>query len=149
MTPLETIAANNSSSNLIDSIPEGGRQEGLPETIQQYFECLNGSEFEAASFLFAEEGQLLPPFEEPIIGPEAIAAYLEAEAKGMKLHPRPEFQEWVEEETRQLEVTGKVETAFFKVNVCWLFALNSEAEILRVRVKLLASLKELVNLRKA
>ncbi|MBO0351612.1 nuclear transport factor 2 family protein [Phormidium pseudopriestleyi FRX01] len=148
MTNSETITGINYNSNLDDSMPEGGRQQEFPETIQQYFDNLNQGEFEAASELFAEAGELRPPFEEAVVGPEAIAEYLEAEAKGMKLYPRPEFQEWVEGENRHLEIPGKVETAFFKVNVAWFFVLNPGTEILSVRVKLLASLKELVNLRR-
>ncbi|AFY82175.1 nuclear transport factor 2 family protein [Oscillatoria acuminata] len=148
MTNLETIAESNSNSNIENYLPEGGRQEVFPNPIQQYFKGLNEGEFELVSELFALEGELRPPFEEPVVGPEAIASYLEAEAKGMKLYPRSEFQESIEAENRHFDIRGQVETAVFKVNVAWLFVLNPEAEILSVRVKLLASLKELVNLRR-
>jgi hypothetical protein len=148
MTNLETLTESNSNSNLDISMPEGGRQKDFPTTIQQYFNGLNEGDFEAASLLFAPEGELRPPFEEPVVGPEAIASYLEAEAKGMKLYPRSEFEESIEEGNRHFDIRGQVETAVFKVNVAWLFVLNPEAEILSVRVKLLASLKELVNLRR-
>ncbi|MCT7983200.1 nuclear transport factor 2 family protein [Laspinema sp. A4] len=148
MTTIETLTEINYNSNLDNSMSEGGRQEEFLKTIQQYFKGLNEGEFESVSELFAPEGELQPPFEEPVVGPEAIAAYLEAEAKGMKLYPRSDFQESVEEGNQHFEIRGQVETAFFKVNVAWFFVLNPEAEILSVRVKLLASLKELVNLRR-
>ncbi|MCT7957540.1 ketosteroid isomerase family protein [Laspinema palackyanum] len=148
MTNLETLTESNSNFNLDNSMPEGGRQEEFPATIQQYFNGLNEGQFESVSCLFAPEGELRPPFEEPVVGPEAIAAYLEAEAKGMKLYPRAEFQEGVEGENRYFEIPGQVETTVFKVNVSWFFVLNPETEILSVRVKLLASLKELVNFRR-
>lgn len=148
MTNSETITGINSNLNLDDSMSKEGRQEEFPATIKQYFKRLNEGEFELVSELFAPEGELRPPFEEPVVGREAIAAYLEVEAKGMKLYPRWEFQESVEALNRHFEIRGQVETAFFKVNVAWLFVLNPGAEILSVRVKLLASLKELVNLRR-
>ncbi|MCT7974040.1 nuclear transport factor 2 family protein [Laspinema olomoucense] len=148
MTNLETLTGINYNSNLDNSLSEGGRQEEFGATIQQYFKGLNEGEFELVSELFAPFGELRPPFEEPVVGPEAIAAYLQAEAKGMKLYPGAEFRESVEGGNRHFEIRGQVETAFFKVNVAWFFVLNAAAEILSVRVKLLASLKELVNLRR-
>ncbi|HEY9837471.1 MAG TPA: ketosteroid isomerase family protein, partial [Vampirovibrionales bacterium] len=139
---------SNSNSNLDNTIPQGGRQKEFPATLEQYFNSLNAGEFESVSELFAVEGELRPPFEDPVVGPEAIASYLEAEAKGMKLYPRSDFVESLEGENRHFEIRGQVETAFFKVNVAWFFVLNPGAEILSVQVKLLASLKELVNLRR-
>lgn len=148
MTNLETLTESNSNPNLDNSMPEGGRQKEFPATIQQYFNGLNEEEFESVSELFAPEGELRPPFEEPVVGTEAVATYLEAEAKGMKLYPGTEFRESVEGENRHFEILGQVETAVFKVNVAWFFVLNPGSEILSVRVKLLASLKELVKLRR-
>lgn len=116
-------------------------------TIARYFETLNASEFTATSELFALNGQLKPPFEEPIAGSTAIAQYLEAEASGMKLFPRQGKSEIDEEGNTEFEIIGLVETSFFTVNVAWQFVLNPEAEILFVRVKLLASLQELVKMR--
>lgn len=148
MTNFETITEINSNSKLDDSMPEGGGQGEFPVTIQQYFKRLNEGEFKSISELFALEGELRPPFEESVVGHEAVATYLEAEAQGMKLYPGPEFRESVEGENRHFEIRGQVETAVFKVNVAWFFVLNPGSEILSVRVKLLASLKELVNLRR-
>lgn len=123
--------------------------EGVTEpVIARYFETLNAGEFEATSALFAAEGKLKPPFEEPVVGSEAIAAYLQAEANGMKLSPTKGTIETLEDGNTQIQVSGSVQTAFFIVNVGWLFILNPEREILHVTVKLLASLQELVNLRR-
>lgn len=65
--------------------------EGITEpTIISYFETLNVGNFEACAALFAADGVMYPPFEEGLVGPEAIATYLHQEAQGMKLNPARE-----------------------------------------------------------
>jgi hypothetical protein len=66
--------------------------EGVTEvTILHYFETLNAGEFEATSRLFAEDGVLQAPFEQPIVGRGAIAAVtkipLPVERAGKESHP--------------------------------------------------------------
>jgi hypothetical protein len=89
-----------------------------------------------------------PPFEKPIEGRVAIANYLEAEAKGMQLFPRRGIAETPLNEQTQIQVTGKVQTPWFGVNVSWIFVLSPEQEILSTRIKLLASPQELLSLRR-
>jgi hypothetical protein len=115
--------------------------------IEQYFEALNAENFQAAAGLFASDGVLYPPFHEEIVGREAIADYLEEEAKGIKLFP-------IHYSTRldplggiEHTVTGKVQTSLFHVNASWQILLSTGSEIQSVRVKLLASLVELMKLR--
>jgi hypothetical protein len=121
---------------------------GMTEpTILRYFETLNAGEFESTAALFASEGSLKPPFEAAVVGPVAIAAYLEQEAKGMKLLPRQGVIEDLENGQRQAQVSGKVQTSLFIVNVAWTFILNDLDQIVSARIKLLASPKELLNLR--
>lgn len=136
-----------SVSNAVDtnSITIDGITEPI---ILNYFATLNGGEFRETAALFAENGALHAPFEPPIVGREAIATYLEAEAKGMKLLPREGIKETVEEDLQLVRVTGKVETPLFGVNVSWQFLLTPEDEILAVKVKLLASPQELLKLRR-
>ena len=123
--------------------------DGITETvILDYFATLNGGNFVKTAALFAENGALHAPFEPLIIGKEAIATYLAAEAKGMKLLPREGIKETVEEDLQLVRVTGKVETPLFGVNVSWQFLLTPEDEILAVKVKLLASPQELLKLRR-
>lgn len=117
-------------------------------TVLRYFETLNAGDFEATSALFAAKGQLCPPFESSVEGLEAIAAYLHAEAKGIKLFPTEELIEFLEDEKTQVRVSGKVQTSWCEVNVSWLFVLSSQSEILTVTIKLLASPQELINLRR-
>lgn len=123
--------------------------EGITEpTILRYFELLNAGEFEAASELFAAEGVMNAPFESPIVGPEAIAAYLNQEATGMTLLPQQGITEAIENDCIQVQVAGKVQTPWFSVNVSWLFNLDVQQKILSVTIKLLASPQELLNLRR-
>jgi len=121
---------------------------GIDEpTIQVYFAALNSGKFQQVSQLFAVDGALQPPFEEMVVGREAIAAYLEREAKGFLLQPQSGTSTALDNGCTEFEVLGKVQTPWFLVNVCWTFILSPTQEIFLVKVKLLASLKELLPLR--
>lgn len=123
--------------------------EGITETtILEYFRTLNAGDFSATAALFATNGELHPPFESPVIGPDAIAAYLEQEAIGMQLLPRQVSAEEIENGYTQIQVKGKVKTPLFSVNVGWLFMLNAQQEIAAATIKLLASPQELLSLRR-
>ena len=123
--------------------------EGIEEpAVLRYFETFNAGDFEATAALFAEEGAMQPPFESPITGAEAITSYLNSEAQGMKLYPREGIIETPEENHTQMQVSGQVQTPYFGVNVAWYFTLNPEGEILYTRIKLLASPKELLSLKR-
>jgi len=50
------------------------------------------------------------PFESGIVGPDAIAAYLQQEAQGMKLEPRQGIAQSLDNKQIQAQVTGKVQT---------------------------------------
>ncbi|WP_346016825.1 nuclear transport factor 2 family protein [Chroococcidiopsis sp. CCMEE 29] len=123
--------------------------EGITQpTIVSYFETLNAGDFEATSALFAADGAMHPPFESAIVGPAAIAAFLQQEAQGMKLEPREGIAQAIENEQTQVQVAGKVQTSLFGVNVSWLFTLNQQREITIAKIKLLASPQELLNIRR-
>ncbi|NUN63329.1 nuclear transport factor 2 family protein [Pseudanabaena biceps] len=120
--------------------------DGINElTIYEYFAGLNNNEFMATSELFAEQGCLNPPFEQTVCGRDAIAQYLEKEAKGIEFCPA--YGEMIKSDNAftQYQIQGKVKTNQFTVNVNWLIQLNSAKEILLVEVKLIASLIELLN----
>lgn len=76
-----------------------------------------------------------------------MLAYLKSNATNMRATPR----EWVLKPTEtggwEADVKGRVVTAHFKVNVGWQFCLTESGDIAKVRIKLLASLAELVALR--
>ncbi len=115
--------------------------------VLRYFETFNAGDFAATANLFAEDGVLHAPFEEPIIGKSSIATYLKTEARGMQLEPQQGISQILEDDRVEVQVSGRVKTSAFGVNVGWLFLLNSDREILSVTVKLLASAQELLNLR--
>lgn len=123
--------------------------EGITEpTILEYFATLNAGNFEETSHLFAIDGVLHPPFESEIVGHDAVFAYLQAEAKGMRLEPRQGIAQPLNDGFTEIQVTGKAHTSLFGVNVSWLFKLNSNKELSLVKIKLLASPQELLNLRR-
>jgi hypothetical protein len=120
--------------------------EGIAESaIVNYFVTINQAKFTTTASLFTEEGELLAPFEKPIVGREAIAAYLTKEAKGMQLIPQ---QGNIEDNSELIKVTGKVKTSLFSVNVAWYFQLNQNQQITSAKIKLLASPQELLGLQK-
>ncbi len=115
--------------------------------VLRYFETLNAGDFAATANLFAEDGVLHAPFEQPIIGKSSIATYLKTEAPGMQLEPQQGISQNLADGTVEVHISGRVQTSAFGINVAWLFLLNSHQEILAVTVKLLASPQELLNLR--
>ena len=115
--------------------------------ISDYFATINQEQFTQTAALFTETGELNAPFEKPIIGRDAIAAYLSKEAKGMLLLPKTVTSEPTADHSQQVKVVGKVKTPLFSVNVAWHFQLNSQAQITTARIKLLASPQELLGLR--
>ncbi len=115
--------------------------------ISRYFETLNEGAFQATSQLFAAAGEMQPPFEQAVVGENAIAAYLQTEARGFNLQPRQGAVQLLDDGCTEVQVVGKVQTPLFSVNVSWLFTLNAEKKLLLVRIKLLASPQELLGLR--
>lgn len=115
--------------------------------VLRYFETLNAGDFAATANLFADDGVLHAPFEEPIIGKSSIGTYLKTEARGMQLEPQQGISQVLEDGLVEVQVSGRVQTSAFGINVGWLFVLSSHQEILSVTVKLLASPQELLNLR--
>ncbi len=143
-----TIAQNPTSTAQIASAVDL-TIEGINEPIVlRYFQTMNAGDYEATAALFAPIGVMHPPFEQPIEGQEAIAAYLTTEAKGMQLLPNQGTAEPLEENKIQFQIRGKVQTPLFGVNVAWIFILDSEREIVYARIKLLASPQELLKLRR-
>ncbi|MEM9008356.1 MAG: ketosteroid isomerase family protein [Cyanobacteria bacterium P01_F01_bin.86] len=118
-------------------------------TVEHYFQTFNQGDFLKTSQLFAATGQLLPPFEDPIVGQSAIHLYLEREASNMQAMPQEvSVQTWVGDR-QQITVKGSVKALVFKVNAAWIFELDPQGKIEQVEVKLLASLQELLTLRPA
>lgn len=119
-------------------------------TVLSYMDNMNAFDFQAAVALFAAEGALKPPFQEPIAGTENILAYMRDECYGLKLLPEQGVSEPAEAGFTQVKVTGKVQTPWFDdkvgINLAWRFLLNPEGQIFFVGIDVLASPQELLNL---
>ena len=146
--PVMTIESVTSPAALAQPTPTTLTIEGVSEPIiVRYFETLNQGNFEATGQLFAVDGEMQPPFEKPIVGSAAITAYLQAEANGFMLQPQQGMVQALDEGDKEIQVTGKVQTPLFSVNVSWRFILDGENNLLLAKIKLLASPQELLRLR--
>ncbi len=135
-----------------DPAPTDLTVEGITEpAVLSYFKALNADDFEAAIALFTPDGALQPPFQKPLVGREAIAAYMRAEAQGLNIMPQQGISESIPDGAKQIKVTGKVQTPWFGVqvgmNIAWRFLVNPEGKIFFVAIDMLASPQELLNLR--
>lgn len=119
-------------------------------TVLGYINNMNANDFDASVALFTSEGALQPPFERPIVGQEAIRAYMREECQSLKMIPERGVSEPVEDGYTQVKVTGKVQTPWFGasvgMNIAWRFLLDPQGKIFFVAIDLLASPKELLNL---
>lgn len=120
-------------------------------SVDRYFTGFNAEDYRAVAALFEADGVLLAPFEEPIVGPDAIYTYLQAEAINMRatplsveVAPSPAGPVPLETDTQQVVVKGRVKTPLFTVSVRWIFELTATNTIQSVEIKLLASLQELM-----
>ena len=141
------MQASNLSATQSTTVPERALTE-------EYFRSFNENHFKQTATLFTAEGQLIPPFDSPVVGQQAIFAYLEKEAGDITALPQHWEVEKLEGDRAQVNVTGKVNAIVFKVNVAWYFIIHTDSktdapQIERVRIKLLASPKELLGLRSA
>jgi hypothetical protein len=116
-------------------------------TIAHYFQALNREDFEAASNLFALNGVLHPPFHSEIVGKDAIACYLQQEAQGLCLSPTHYSFRPLDTGEVEHTVMGKVQTSLLSVNASWHIVLDENDKISWVRIKLLASLADLLKVR--
>jgi hypothetical protein len=116
-------------------------------TIARYFHALNAGDFETAGSLFALEGILSPPFHIEINGREAIAQYLQEEAPGLCLSPTYYDSHLLDSGETRHDVLGKIQTSLLSVKASWQIMLSPDNQISWMKIKLLASLVELLNAR--
>lgn len=121
--------------------------ENEAEVVLRYFTLFNLGEYEQVAELFSQEGKLYPPFESPVIGPKDITDYLIKEADGMTVSLLSAETQFLEDNALQINVRGRVTALVFEVNVTWNFLVNPDSKIESVRVNLVATLEELLNLR--
>ncbi|MEA5579272.1 orange carotenoid protein N-terminal domain-containing protein [Anabaena sp. UHCC 0451] len=125
--------------------------EGVTEpAVLGYIEAMNADNFDAAIALFTADGALQPPFQKPIVGTAAIAKYMREEAQGLNMMPQQGICEVRGDGSKQLKVTGVVQTPWFGVtvgmNIAWRFLINPEGKIFFVAIDMLASPQELLQL---
>jgi hypothetical protein len=116
--------------------------------VAKYFQTLAAQDFTATASLFAPEGELRPPFEDAVVGNEAIANYLAQEAVGIKPYPREGIAQYFDDGGVHLKVTGRVQLPWCAVNVAWRFALDRDRQITCVAIDLLATMQELLQFRR-
>ncbi len=120
-------------------------------TVSSYVVAMNADDFKSAVELFTIDGALQPPFQKPIVGREAIAKYMREEAQGLNMMPQQGICEKTPDGSKQVKVTGVVQTPWFGVNVgmniSWRFLINPQDKIFFVAIDMLASPQELLNLR--
>lgn len=123
----------------------------MEPAVLNYVEAMNADNFKAAVELFTVDGALQPPFQKPIVGREAIAKYMQEEAQGLNMMPQQGICETRPDNSKQIKVTGVVQTPWFGVNVgmniAWRFLINPQGKIFFVAIDMLASPQELLNLR--
>ena len=117
-------------------------------SIVAYFNSLNSGDFAATAALFTDNACLHPPFDLPLSGRDAIATYLEQEARGMIFCPESGTMLIKDNDISQYHIQGKVKTNYFTINVSWLMQLTSADRICLVEVKLLAPLSELLKIKR-
>lgn len=127
--------------------------DGITEpSVLGYIEAMNADNFDAAIALFTTDGALQPPFQKPIVGREAIAKYMREEAQGLNMMPQQGICEVQPDGSKQLKITGVVQTPWFGVtvgmNISWRFLINPDGKIFFVAIDMLASPQELMNLRR-
>ncbi|WP_016952975.1 orange carotenoid protein N-terminal domain-containing protein [Anabaena sp. PCC 7108] len=127
--------------------------DGITEpAVLGYIEAMNADNFDAAVALFTTDGALQPPFQKPIVGLEAIAKYMREEAQGLNMMPQQGICEVQPDGSKQLKITGVVQTPWFGVtvgmNIAWRFLINPQGKIFFVAIDMLASPQELLNLRR-
>ncbi|MBE9191539.1 orange carotenoid-binding protein [Gloeocapsopsis crepidinum LEGE 06123] len=152
VAPSPTETADEPMFPRTEPAPTKLKVEGITDsTVLNYFAALNADDFEAALALFTPDGALQPPFQKPIVGPDAIAKYMRSEAQGLNLMPQQGISETLPDGSKQLKVTGVVQTPWFGVNVGmnigWRFLLNPQGKIFFVAIDMLASPQELLSLR--
>lgn len=131
-----------------EDLPQVLPESQISATITAYFAGLNSENYVEMAALFTTDGILFPPFEEAVVGPNAISQYLQAEAVGMRAFPKT-YQRITTDslDDENVLVRGRVQLPLFSVNVAWDFCLTSLGKIKSVRVDLLASLEELIKFR--
>ena len=118
------------------------------QTICNYFLMLNENNFEGFAALFSTDGLLFPPFESAIVGKDAISQYLQTTGIDVKAFPECGTVQLGNDGITAYQISGNVKTSYFTVNVIWIIELNTEQQIVSAKIKLLATLQDLLHLKR-
>ena len=118
------------------------------QVIHNYFLTLNENKCEEFAALFSSDGVLVPPLESAIAGRDAICQYLQT--TGIEVKAFPQFGTVQPEENgiTVYQISGNVKTSYFTVNVVWTIELNAEQQIISAKIKLLATLEDLLRFKR-
>ena len=114
------------------------------QVIHNYFLTLNENKFEEFAALFSPDGVLFPPFESAIVGRDAICQYLQTTGIEVKAFPQSGTVQPENNGITVYQISGNVKTSYFTVNVVWIIELNAEQKIVSAKIKLLATLEDLL-----
>lgn len=115
--------------------------------VGSYFDSINQGLYRRTVSLFTNEGILAPPFQPQIIGRKQIYQYFQRQPSGLYLEVKERHISPFYNNRTKIEVFGQLITQRRDINVVWTFLLNNQAKITIAQTILLASLRELENLR--
>lgn len=118
------------------------------QVIHNYFLTLNENKFEEFAALFSPDGLLFPPFESAIAGRDAICQYLQTTGIEVKAFPQSGTVQPENNGLTVYQISGNVKTRYFTVNVVWIIELNAEQQIVSAKIKLLATLEDLLRFKR-
>ena len=114
------------------------------QVIHNYFLTLNENNFEEFAALFSPDGLLIPPFESAIVGRDAICQYLQTTGIEVKAFPQSGTVLPENNGITIYQISGTVKTSYFTINVVWIIEVNAEQQIVSAKIKLLATLEDLL-----
>ena len=114
------------------------------QVIHNYFLTLNENNFEEFAALFSPDGLLIPPFESAIVGRDAICQYLQTTGIEVKAFPQSGTVQPENNGITVYQISGNVKTSYFTINVVWIIEVNAEQQIVSAKIKLLATLEDLL-----
>lgn len=118
------------------------------QTIHNYFLTLNENNFEEFAALFSLDGVLFPPFESAIVGRDAICQYLQNTGIEVKAFPQSGTVQPENNGITVYQISGNVKTSYFTVKVVWIIELNTEQQIVSAKIRLLATLEDLLRFKR-
>jgi SnoaL-like domain len=136
----ENFAINQGSLNI---------ENVQSHVIYDYFTRLNANDFEGFAALFSPDGVLHPPFETAIVGRVAICQYLQSTGIEVKALPQSGTMQPGKDGLTVYQISGKVQTPYFTVDVVWTIDLNAEQQVTSVQIKLLATLQDLLRFKRS